>query len=153
MADEMGREILGVSFKASTVTAKTLTNVILAIIRNTKKIKHGKQKLNHLSRQGKSLSPVEITEKNIKSFKKVAKKYKIDFSLMQDKSEPNKWVIFFKAQDAEVFKKAFDEYIRQQKKEKKPSIRETLKRNKQKVQEKAREAKQRGREFEMGLDR
>ena len=41
----------------------------------------GKQSLDKLMKQNAQLSNIEITDGNIKSFKRVAKKYSIDFSL------------------------------------------------------------------------
>lgn len=41
----------------------------------------GKQSLDKLMKQNVQLSNIEITDGNIKSFERVAKKYSIDFSL------------------------------------------------------------------------
>ena len=40
---------------------------------------HGKQSLKKLMRQGSQLTNIEITDKNIKSFDRVARKYSIDY--------------------------------------------------------------------------
>ena len=70
----------------------------------------GKQSLSRLKAQGVSLSNVEITKDNIKSFDKVAKKYHIDYALMkQDNS--NRYYVFFKGADAEILDAAFREYV------------------------------------------
>ena len=44
----------------------------------------GKQSLDKLMKQNVQLSNIEITDGNIKSFERVAKKYSIDFSLKKD---------------------------------------------------------------------
>lgn len=46
----------------------------------------GKQTMEKLMRQNVQLSNIEITDGNIKSFERVAKKYSIDFSLKKDTS-------------------------------------------------------------------
>ena len=48
------------------------------------KIYHGKQSLKQLARQNAGLANIEITEKNIKAFTQVAKKYHVDFALKKD---------------------------------------------------------------------
>lgn len=73
--------------------------------------KRGKQTLKQLMDQGGKLTNIEITDHNIKSFDKVARKYSIDYSLKKDKStEPPRYMVFFKAKDVDVMTKAFQEY-------------------------------------------
>ena len=47
----------------------------------------GKQSMDKLMKQNVQLSNIEITDGNIKSFERVAKKYSIDFSLKKDVSQ------------------------------------------------------------------
>lgn len=71
----------------------------------------GKQTLKKLMEQGSELTNIEVTDKNIKSFDRVARSYGIDYSLRKDKSvEPPRYLVFFKARDVEVMTKAFQEY-------------------------------------------
>ena len=44
-------------------------------------VSHGKQSIKKLQKGGSQLTNIEITEKNIKSFEKVARKYGVDYSL------------------------------------------------------------------------
>ena len=71
---------------------------------------------------------IEITDKNIKSFEKIARKYSIDYSLKKDKSEdPPKYLVFFRAKDVDVMTAAFKEYTGVTlKKSRKVSIRKRL---------------------------
>ena len=82
------------------------------------------------------LTNIEITDQNIKSFERVAKKYNIDFALKKDKAaDPPRYVVFFKARDANVMDVAFKEFMNQSLvKFKKPSIRQKLTRNQAVVQ-------------------
>lgn len=109
----------------------------------------GKQTLKKLMDQGSQLTNIEITDKNIKSFDKIARKYGIDYSLRKDKSvEPPKYMVFFKAKDVEVMTKAFQEYSGVAlKKSKKVSIIKKLALAKEKV------AKQRERQKSKEKDR
>lgn len=80
-------------------------------------------------RQNVQLSNIEITDGNIKSFERVAKKYSIDFSLKKDTTaKPPRYFVFFKARDADVMTAAFKEYTgKSLNKKKKPSVRAKLK--------------------------
>ena len=88
----------------------------------------GKQSMDKLMKQNVQLSNIEITDGNIKSFERVAKKYSIDFSLKKDvNADPPRYYVFFKARDADVMTAAFKEYTGQSLiKDKKPSVRKKL---------------------------
>ena len=88
----------------------------------------GKQSMDKLMKQNVQLSNIEITDGNIKSFERVAKKYSIDFSLKKDvTADPPRYYVFFKARDADVMTAAFKEYTGQTlNKDKKPSVRKKL---------------------------
>ncbi len=103
---------------------------------------HGKQSMEKLMKQGCQLSNIEVTDGNIKSFEKCARKYSIDFSLKKDTSiSPPRYFVFFKAKDVDVMTAAFKEYTgKSLDKSKKPSIRKKLE------QAKERTAKHRERE-------
>lgn len=89
-----------------------------------KPVKHGKQSFKKLSGKDLQLTNIEITDQNIKSFEKVAKKYNIDFALKKDMSaDPPRYLVFFKARDVDVMNAAFKEYTAKSlQKNKKPSI-------------------------------
>lgn len=90
--------------------------------------KRGKQSLKSLMSQGSQLTNIEITDNNIKSFDRVARKYGIDYSLKKDRStEPPRYLVFFRAKDVDVMTAAFKEYTDvSMKKDKKVSIRKKL---------------------------
>ena len=71
----------------------------------------GKQTVRQLIGQNQGVSNIEITDSNIKSFERVARKYGVDFALKKDKSgDIPKYLVFFKARDADVLTAAFKEY-------------------------------------------
>ena len=115
-------------------TGKLTTHVLQKAIRESyhlsKNIKEhtpkGKQSLSKLKAQGVTLSNVEITKANIKSFDTVAKKFHIDYALMKQEGS-NRYYVFFKGADAEVLEAAFREYAKKEfHLEEKGSLRETL---------------------------
>lgn len=89
---------------------------------------HGKQSIKKLRLQGCSLSSIEITDGNIRSFEKYARKYDVDYCLKKDRSSnPPHYYVFFKAGDVDAVTAAFKEYAgRQMKKEKRESVYEKL---------------------------
>lgn len=88
----------------------------------------GKQSINHLVEQGAALQSIDITDKNIKSFESVAKKYGVDYALKKDTSQnPPKYIVFFKSANIDVITTAFNEYAQKKlQRQNKPSIRKTL---------------------------
>lgn len=114
----------------------------------------GKQSMDKLMKQNVQLSNIEITDGNIKSFERVAKKYSIDFSLKKDvNADPPRYYVFFKARDADVMTAAFKEYTGQSlNKDKKSSVRKKLQQAISKSLKKHRELeKTKGKEKEPSL--
>lgn len=71
----------------------------------------GKQSVKQLIGQDQGVSNIEITDRNIKDFERIARKYGVDFALKKDKSgEIPKYLVFFKARDADALTAAFKEY-------------------------------------------
>ena len=73
------------------------------------KVHHGKQTVKQLVKQGAGVQNIEITDKNIKSFERVARKYGVDFALKKDPAE-GKYYVFFKSKDKDALEAAFSEY-------------------------------------------
>ena len=114
----------------------------------------GKQSMDKLMKQNVQLSNIEITDGNIKSFERVAKKYSIDFSLKKDvNADPPRYYVFFKARDADVMTAAFKEYTGHSlNKDKKTSVRKKLQQAISKSLKKHRELeKTKGKEKEPSL--
>ena len=85
--------------------------------------------MEKLKEQNCELSNIEITDGNIKSFEKYARKYNVDYCLKKDRSsEPPRYYVFFKARDVDSMTAAFKEYTgKSLNKTKKPSVRTKLK--------------------------
>lgn len=73
------------------------------------KAPHGRQTVKQLVRQGAGVQNIEITDKNIKSFEHIARKYGVDFALKKD-PENGRYLVFFKSRDADALNAAFTEY-------------------------------------------
>lgn len=97
---------------------------------------HGKQTLKQLSAQNAGLANIEISDKNIKAFTQVAKKYHVDFALKKDTvSEHPRYLVFFKSRDADAITAAFQEFTAK-KLQRKPSIKQQLQKAKAQIAQK-----------------
>ena len=73
----------------------------------------GKMTVRELAAQNRGMQSVEVNDKSIGSFTRVARKYGVDFAPFKVRGE-NKYLIFFKAPDADAMTAAFTEYTRRQ---------------------------------------
>ena len=79
-------------------------------------------------KQNAGMVNIEITDKNIKSFERYARKYGINYALKKEKSkEPPVYLVFFKGRDQDALNAAFREFSQKQiQKANKPSIHKRL---------------------------
>lgn len=110
------------------VLEKALQKFLEAQKNKSPKIHRGKQTLKQLAGQNAGLANIEISDKNIKAFTHVAKKYHVDFALKKDTTaEQPRYLVFFKSRDADAITAAFQEFAsRKMGRDEKPSIRERL---------------------------
>ena len=87
---------------------------------------HGRMTVKELAAKDKGMQSIEVNEGSIGSFNRVARKYGIDFAPFKVKGE-NRYLVFFKAPDADAMTAAFTEYTqRQVRQASKPSILQKL---------------------------
>jgi len=93
----------------------------------------GKQSVKQLVGQDQGVANIEITDRNIKDFERIARKYGIDFALKKDKTgEIPKYLVFFKARDGDALTAAFKEYTaKTDRKKERPSVIQKLRRFKE----------------------
>lgn len=110
------------------VLEKALQKFLEAQKHKSPQMHRGKQTLKQLAGQNAGLANIEITDKNIKAFTHVAKKYHVDFALKKDTTaEQPRYLVFFKSRDADAITAAFQEFAsRKMGRDEKPSIRERL---------------------------
>lgn len=101
--------VIRVGKNGGKLTADLLKWAIRQYMRQANEPQHGKQSVKSLVGQGDGVQNIEITDKNIKSFERVARKYGVDFALKKDPSQ-GKYLVFFKARDADALNAAFAEY-------------------------------------------
>jgi translation initiation factor 2B subunit (eIF-2B alpha/beta/delta family) len=111
--EQINDKSVALSIRGAKMTANALAGAMRAFLKKAREptVKHGEQSLKSLSKQGSSLADIEISGENIGSFKRIARKYNIDFALRKDATkDPPHWVVFFKAKDSKAIESAFKEY-------------------------------------------
>ena len=132
MQEQNTEKTVAMSVKTGKMTAKVLKGAVKTFLdaqKNKKPLIYkGKQSVKHLVQGGGELTSIEVTDKNIKSFDKTARKYGIDYALKKDTTEePPKYLVFFKAKNNDVLTMAFKEFAANElTKSKKTPIREKL---------------------------
>lgn len=129
MQEEVEQKTFNIVVSTTKLTARTILNAGKAAIQQQQaKMAGGKQSVRMLLRQNRGVSSVEISKTGIRDFERYAKKYGIDYAIRKDSSEvPPRYLVFFKAPDADAFNAAFKEYSTSiLSKAKKPSVLEKL---------------------------
>lgn len=143
MQEEVTGKSVAVIIKGAKISEKVLEKALGKLLEAQKnkqpKIHRGKQTLKQLAGQNAGLANIEITDKNIKAFTAVAKKYHVDFALKKDTTaEQPRYLVFFKSRDADAITAAFQEFAnKKMTREEKPTIRDRLAKAKDKAAQRA----------------
>ena len=74
----------------------------------------GRQTIQQLIGQNQGVTNIDISQTDLKGFEKYARKYGVDYAITKDKSVfPPKYLVFFKARDADAMTAAFNAYSAQ----------------------------------------
>ena len=116
MQEETTQKTIAFVVRTSKLTTDVLEKMVLLYLENQKQKGHqqkqGKMTVQELVGQNAGVSNIEITENNIRSFERVAKKYRVDFAVKKDKTtQPPRYLVFFKGRDADVLTQAFKEFV------------------------------------------
>ena len=96
MQEEVTQKTVTFCIRATKITADLLKKVLVAYLRHQKQKsvekkaqknqpKQGKVTVKELAKQNAGMVNIEITNKNIKSFERYARKYGINYALKKDK--------------------------------------------------------------------
>ena len=113
--DEANRKIVGITFDASKMTAKNFLKTFKFLLINGVKLyrTRTKQSLKSLVKTQNSISKMdlenlELSNKDFKMFKKIAKNCGLKYALVYDKNT-NKYTFFFNSGKAEVYEQAYNQ--------------------------------------------
>ena len=71
----------------------------------------GRQTIQQSIGQNQGVTNIDISQTDLKGFEKYARKYGVDYAITKDKSVfPPKYLVFFKARDADAMTAAFNAY-------------------------------------------
>ena len=131
MQEEVENRTVALAINTSKMTARVLQEALRKLLLEMRKsrdspskIRQGKQTIKQLIGQGAGVSNIEIADSNIKAFERVARKYSVDYALMKDTAGlMPKFLVFFKARDADALTAAFTEFSSKVlKRDEKPSL-------------------------------
>lgn len=144
MQEEVESRTVTLAISTTRMTANVLKSAISKYLAYRKEKKEekaragpvkpcGKQTVKQLVGQNEGVANIEITDRNIRDFDRVARKYGVDYALKKDKSgELPKYLVFFKARDGDALTAAFKEYTaKTERKKERPSVLQTLRRLKE----------------------
>ena len=142
MQEEVENRAVTLVISATKLTARLLKAAILKYLasRKEKRLQKaraapekptGKQTVKQLIGQNQGVSNIEINDPSIRDFERIARKYGVDYAVKKDRStSPPKYLIFFKARDADALTAAFSEYtqkkVRKADRSERPSVLEKL---------------------------
>ena len=145
MQEEVNERVVLVIKGGVTLSARALARAMRKVLelRKNKNLsshqKTGKQNIKQLIGQNAGVSNIELTNSNIKSFDRTARKYGIDYAVKKDRlSTPPKYLVFFKSRDADAMTAAFTEFSKRtlRKAKQKQSVKKTLEAFKKLIKEK-----------------
>ena len=136
--EDISRRTIAVSMRAGKMSAGSLAHVLRAVGRKIAKeyraaqTPHGKQSVKKLMAHGAAPSSIEVDAP--KMFDRVARKWNVDYAFY--KTGPDKYLLFFKAGQADAMTACFSEYSKKvlnKSKSRRIPIRDQLKRASQQL--------------------
>ena len=154
MNEEISKETVHFAANTGKVTGRVLWKCLRAYLRHCQNKKltagKGKQTVKQLIKQGQGASSMEVSGESIRTFKRIANKYGVDFAIVKDKSaDPPRYTCFFKAKDMDAITSVVKEYsakvVKLQAKPK-PSLLKELKKLKDEIAKAPRKVKEKFKE-------
>ena len=152
MQEEVEQKTMTLSINATKFSGRVLKAAVskyLAHRRNSKTekkhekqsyqdvIPHGKQKMKDLIGQNQGVSNIDVSDKDMKGFERIARKYGVDYAVKRVKGQ-NKYLVFFKSRDADAITGALTEFAdKKQRQQNRPSLRKMLQKMKLRAQHQA----------------
>ena len=133
MQEEIEQKSATLMINGTKFSLRTLKSAALRLLAHRQNpsapgVKHrGKQTARQLVGQNQGVSNVELSGEDIKAFERVARKYGVDYAVTKVKGDAPRFLIFFKARDADALNAARSEYTGQKMRGKEQSkLREKL---------------------------
>ena len=146
MQEEVNEKTISLCIKGGKITAQILKAALIKLLVEMDKKKQqakgeksqckktGRQSIKSLQKSGAQITNIVVTDNNIKSFDRVARKWNVDYAFYQ--TEPGKYLLFFKSGQADAMTACFSEYSRKvldKAKSRQPTIPEQMKQAEQQL--------------------
>ena len=97
MQEEKTQKKIALAIKTSKLTASVLQKAMKMYLEHQKhkEPSHGKIPVKKLVGQGEGAKSIEVTDSNIKSFERVARKFFVDFAVKKDKTMSRPSILYF----------------------------------------------------------
>ena len=116
MQEDIEQRTISVTVQASKLTGRVLKAAIAAVLqkmeqeRNTPKV--GRNSMKRLTARDPGANTIEVTGR-IRSFERYARKPQVRYHIEKEVgTDPPKWTVYFKANQADALTAAFKEYTR-----------------------------------------
>lgn len=127
MQEDIEQRTVSISVQASKLTGRVLKAAITAALqkmeqeRNTPKV--GRNSMKRLTARDPGANTIEVTGR-IRSFERYARKHQVRYHIEKDVgTDPPKWTVYFKANQADALTAAFKEYTQKDlAREQRPSL-------------------------------
>lgn len=132
MQEEVESRTVNLAISTTKLTMRTIIHAGMMYLHHRKEAAahkavekpEGKQTVKDLIGQNQGVSSIDISKTDLRGFEGVARKYGVDYAIRKDASvHPPKYLVFFKAKDADALTAAFNEYsAKALKKSERPSV-------------------------------
>jgi hypothetical protein len=117
VGDELGEKVVTVSFRTTgKLTVKSLKKLFRLILKAGGNILYhvtpNKENFKKLNKDGYPTQGIEVTKDQMCKFDKYARKYRFEYSMIQEKNDPNLYHFSFKVKDFSVMEMAMRDYLK-----------------------------------------
>lgn len=136
MQEEVENRTVNLAISTTKLSGRMLLRAFQKYMQHRAKVKagkasaaaHGKMTVEELIGQGQGAQQLDIAKTGIRDFERILNTYGVDYALRKDVTQvPPRYMVFFKAKDADVLTAAFKEYSSELKhRETRPSVRKML---------------------------
>lgn len=130
LQEDIERRFLALSVSAGRMTSRVLARVLSSALRQIRRANqkahtpHGRQSVKKLMNHAETTNSIPL-DGNTRLFDRTARKYNVDYAFY--KTGPKKYLLFFKAKQADAITACFSEYTKRAlHKGRKPPIREQV---------------------------
>ena len=119
MQEEVENRTVNLAISTTKLTMRTVISAVQLYLKHRKEVNaekaaeipSGRQTVQELLGQNKGVTNIDIARTDLRGFEQIARRYGIDYAIRRDNTvNPPKYLVFFKAQDADAMTAAFNEY-------------------------------------------